>query len=90
MCEAALPQGESDLAKGLAATPGPSWAEADLQLLPPVLASQVTNEGGEGFAAHAILEGDAGNDGDESADSELLFSDDEEDESIFLTSCKAP
>lgn len=86
MCEAAAPQGGADISEGLTATPGLSWAEADPQLLPPVLPSQEMDEGCESFAAaRAVLEGDADDDGEESADSELLLSDDdEEEESIFL------
>lgn len=34
MCEPALPQVEEDLAEGLPATPGLSWAEEDLHPTP--------------------------------------------------------
>lgn len=52
-------------------------------------ATQETDEGCKVYTAvHAILEGDADDDGADLANSEHLLPDDEEEESIFLASTK--
>ncbi|XP_042070081.1 uncharacterized protein LOC121812307 [Haplochromis burtoni] len=88
LCEAAAVQGETEMPGDLAATPGPSWAEADPQPIATAFPS-LEAHGDRVFFRDAGVTwgGDANEDGDESADSELLLSDDgEEEDSTSLAS----
>lgn len=76
------------MADDLAATPGPSWAEADPQPIATAFPS-LEAHGDRVFFPDAGVTwgGDANEDGDESADSDLLLSDDgEEEDSTSLAS----
>ncbi|CAI5644449.1 unnamed protein product [Oreochromis niloticus] len=71
----------------LAATPGPSWAEVDPQPIATTFPSLEAHGDCEFFPHAGVTRGgDANEDGDESADSELLLSDEEEEDSTSLAS----
>ncbi|XP_005928029.3 uncharacterized protein LOC102307223 [Haplochromis burtoni] len=87
LCEAAAAQGEIEVPDDLAATPGASWVEADIQPIATAFPSLEAHGDREFFPDVGVTwGGDANEDGDESADSELLLSDNEEEDSTSLAS----
>ncbi|MEQ2171652.1 hypothetical protein GOODEAATRI_013084, partial [Goodea atripinnis] len=86
MCGSAMLEGEAAVEP--LATPGPSWADADPQLMPSALPVLQTDQVCDGLAiSQSFPEGDGNEDRAESDDSELMLSDDEDEESTVLVSC---
>ncbi|MEQ2260040.1 hypothetical protein XENORESO_021767 [Xenotaenia resolanae] len=69
------------------ATPGPSWADADSQLMSSTFPLLQTDEVCDGLAiSRSFPEGNGDEEGAESEDSELMLSDDEDEDSTILVS----